>query len=311
MKNKDYWLKRKIERNKRSIKEEEELLKMIYKLLEECYEATMDNIYKFYGKFATEEGITIAEAQKLLSPIELKECANRIKRLVEVAGKIDTSTPFGKARNKQIEREIRILRGRGRITREQLLNDAINEEWIKTALKMDEELGKLLEKQYERAFKEGLEDAGVKTTKLPINTIESAILIPKFAYHFSDTIWKNKDKLIVFINTELRKGIVQGIDVRKTTKKLQDTMDVQKYQAKRLVVTETQVAQQEGALEGYRKSGVVEKVRIISAGDKKVCGVCEENDDTIIPLDEAVVGDNICPFHPICRCTVVPYFEKE
>ena len=73
MKNKDYWLKRKIERNKRSIKEEEELLKMIYKLLEECYEATMDNIYKFYGKFATEEGITIAEAQKLISPIELKE----------------------------------------------------------------------------------------------------------------------------------------------------------------------------------------------------------------------------------------------
>ena len=311
MKNKDYWLQRKIERNKRSIKEEEELLREIYKLLEECYEATMDNIYRFYGKFATEEGITIAEAQKLLSPIELKECADRIKRLVEVIDNIDTSTPFGKARKKQIEREVRILRGRGRITREQLLNDAINEEWIKTALKMDEELGKLLEKQYERAFKEGLEDAGVKTTKIPVNTIQSAILRPTFAYHFSDTIWKNKDKLIAFINTELRRGIVQGIDVRKTTKKLQETMQVQKYQAKRLVVTETQVAQQSGALEGYRKSGVVEKVRVISAGDKRVCGECIDKDDTIMPLAEAVVGDTIPPFHPNCRCTVVPYFEKE
>ena len=311
MKNKDYWLQRKIERNKRSIKEEEELLREIYKLLEECYEATMNNIYRFYGKFATEEGITIAEAQKLLSPIELKECADRIKRLVEVIDNIDTSTPFGKARKKQIEREVRILRGRGRITREQLLNDAINEEWIKTALKMDEELGKLLEKQYERAFKEGLEDAGVKTTKIPVNTIQSAILRPTFAYHFSDTIWKNKDKLIAFINTELRRGIVQGIDVRKTTKKLQETMQVQKYQAKRLVVTETQVAQQSGALEGYRKSGVVEKVRVISAGDKRVCGECIDKDDTIMPLAEAVVGDTIPPFHPNCRCTVVPYFEKE
>lgn len=310
MKNKDYWLQRKIERNKRSIKEENELLKEIYKLLEECYENTMDNIYKFYGKFAKEEGMTIAEAQKLLTPIELKECTNRIKRLVEVIDNIDTSTPFGRARKKQIEREVRILRGRGRITREQLLNDAINEEWIKTALKIDEKLGKLLEKQYERAFKEGLEDAGVKTTKIPTNTIQSAILRPTFAYHFSDTIWKNKDKLIAFINTELRKGIVQGIDVRKTTKKLQDTMQVQKYQAKRLVVTETQVAQQSGALEGYRKSGVVEKVRVISAGDKKVCGVCRDNDDTIIPLEEAVVGDNVPPFHPNCRCTVVPYFDN-
>ena len=298
MKNRDYWLERKIERNKRSIKEENELLKEIYKLLEECYEATMDEIYRFYGKFATEEGITIAEAQKLLSPIELKECADRIKRLVEVIDNIDTSTPFGKARKKQIEREVRILRGRGRITREQLLNDAINEEWIKTALKVDEELGKLLEKQYERAFKEGLEDAGVKTTKIPVNTIQSAILIPKFTYHFSDTIWKNKDKLIAFINTELRKGIVQGIDVRKTTKKLQETMQVQKYQAKRLVVTETQVAQQDGALEGYRKSGVVEKVRVISAGDKKVCGECRDKDEEVVNLDEARIGDNVPPFHP-------------
>lgn len=310
MKNKDYWLKRKIDRNKRSIKEEEELLKEIYKLLEECYEITLDNIYKFYGKFATEEGITIAEAQKLLTPIELKECADRIKRLVEVADNIDTSTPFGKARKKQIEREIRILRGRGRITREQLLNDAINEEWIKTALKMDEKLGKLLSKQYERAFKEALEDAGVKTTKIPIHTIESAILIPKFTYHFSDNIWKNKDKLITFINTELRRGIVQGTDVRKTAKKLKDTMQVQKYEAKRLVVTETQVVQNEGALEGYRKSGVVEKVRVISAGDKRVCGVCIDKDDTIVNLDEAVVGDTIPPFHPNCRCTVVPYFDE-
>ena len=87
-------------------------------------------------------------------------------------------------------------------------------------------------------------------------------------------------------------------------------MKVQKYQAKRLVVTETQVAQVEGALEGYRKSGVVEKVRIITAGDKKVCGECKDHADSIIPLSEAVIGDNICPFHPICRCTVVPYFDN-
>ena len=55
------------------------------------------------------------------------------------------------------------------------------------ALNNNSDYIELLEKQYERAFKEGLEDAGVKTTKLPINTIESAILIPKFAFELGAT----------------------------------------------------------------------------------------------------------------------------
>lgn len=310
MKNRDYWLKRKIERNNRSIKEENELLEEIFELLAECYEETLNNIYEFYGKYADKEGISISQAQKLLTPIELKENAKRIKRLVEVADKIDTSTPFGKQRKKQIEKEIRLLRGRGKITREMLLNDAINEEWIKVALEMDKKLGEHLAMNYERSFKEALEEAGEKTTKIARKTIESAILMPTFAYHFSDTIWKNKDKLIAFINTEVRKGVVQGIDVRKTAKKLQESMEVQKYQAKRLVVTETASIQLNGTLEGYKQSGVVEKVQVLVAMDKRTCGKCKDHEGAIVELSKAVVGDNIPPFHPNCRCSIVVYFDE-
>lgn len=310
MENRDYWLNRKIERNNLSIHEENQLLEKLYKLLADCYEETLNNIYAFYGKFANEEGISISQAQKLLTPTELKECANRIKRIQRLADDIDTSTPLGRERAKQLKKELRLLRGRGRITREMLLIDSINEKWIEVALEMDKQLGEHLAMNYERSYKQGLEDAKVKKIiGISRKQIETAILIPTFAFHFSDTIWKNKDKLIAFINTELRRGIVQGIDVRKTAKKLKENMNVTKYEAKRLVVTETASIQINGRLDGYKESNVVKKVEVLVYIDKKTCPKCKGKDGSIVELDKAVVGDNIPPFHPSCRCDIVPYFD--
>ena len=160
--NKDYWLQRKIRNNKRSIREENELLEEIFKLLADCYDETINDLYNFYIEYANEEGISLTQAQKLLSPMELKECADRIKRINKLVDDIDTSTSFGKARQKQLKKELRLLRGRGRITKEMLLNDSINEHWIKVAHEIDEKLGEHLAMNYERSFKEGLEEAKVK-----------------------------------------------------------------------------------------------------------------------------------------------------
>lgn len=309
MKNKDYWQQRRLANNKRDIKEENELLVELFKILAEGYEDTINKLYAFYTKFAEENDMTITQAQKLLTPIELKECAERINRLVEIADKIDTSTPFGKARKKQIEREIRIMRGRGRITREQLLLDSINEKWIEVSYKMDKKLGDFLVKNYDREFKDSLKEANVEKMTIPIKQIEASILIPKYAYHFSDTIWKNKDKLLTFINTEIRRGLVQGTDVRKTAKKLKDSMKVTEYQAKRLVVTESAIARTEGSLEAYRQSEVVNELIVLVTMDKRTCPQCKNYDNYVVRVDEAIVGDNIPPYHPGCRCSVAPYIN--
>lgn len=312
MENRDYWLNRKVARNNLSIQEENALLEKMFKLLEECYEDTINNLYAFYGRFADEEGVTITQAQKLLTPTELKECANRIKRIQKLVDNIDTSTPFGREQAKQLKKEIRLLRGRGRITREMMLIDSINEKWIEVALEMDKELGEHLAMNYKREYKQGLEDANVKKIiGISIKQIETAILIPTFAYHFSETIWKNKDKLIAWINTEFRRAIVQGVDVRKTAKKLQEHMEVTKYEAKRLVVTETATVQINGRLDGYKESNVVKKVQVLVYFDKKTCSKCKGKDGDIVNLEDAIVGDNIPPFHPSCRCDLVVYFDED
>ena len=295
MRNDEYW--RLIDELDR--RNEDELLYRLAQLLEESYYDTEREIYAFYGEFSTDNSLSYEEAIRLLTPIELKECANRIKRLKAIADKLG-NTPFELARKEQIKREIRILQGRGRITRLQALSDSINEKWIETTLQIDKEIGELLSETYTREYKESSE------TEIPIKQIEAAILIPIFGRHFSDNVWRNKDNIVAFVNSEVRKGLVTGQDVRETAKLLHLQEAVAYHQAERLVRTENCVARTQGTLNGYKNSGTVNAVEILVANDERMCPNCGSRAGTVIQLDKAVIGNNIPPFHCNCRCCILP-----
>ena len=110
-------------------------------------------------------------------------------------------------------------------------------------------------------------------------------------------MWRNKNNLLAFINTELKRGLVIGRDVRKTAKILQRQEAVTYKQAERLVRTENCVARTEGTLEGYRQSNVINAVEILVAGDERTCPSCSSRAGEVVRLDRAIIGDNIPPFH--------------
>ena len=298
MRNDEYW--RLIDELDR--KNEDELLHRLAQLLEESYYDTEREIYAFYGEFSTDNSLSYEEAMRLLTPIELKECSNRIKRLKAIADKLG-NTPFELARKEQIKREIRILQGRGRITRLQALSDSINEKWIETTLQIDKEIGELLSETYTREYKESSE------TEISIKQIEAAILIPIFGRHFSDNVWRNKDNIVAFVNSEVRKGLVTGQDVRETAKLLHLQEAVAYHQAERLVRTENCAARTQGTLNGYKNSGTVNAVEILVANDERMCPNCGSRAGTVIQLDKAVIGGNIPPFHCNCRCCILPVID--
>ena len=298
MRNDEYW--RLIDELDR--RNEDELLYRLAQLLEESYYDTEKEIYAFYGEFSTDNSLSYEEAIRLLTPIELKECSNRIKRLKAIADNLG-NTPFELARKEQIKREIRILQGRGRITRLQALSDSINEKWIETTLQIDKEIGELLSETYTREYKESSE------TEIPIKQIEAAILIPIFGRHFSDNVWRNKDNIVAFVNSEVRKGLVTGQDVRETAKLLHLQEAVAYHQAERLVRTENCAARTQGTLNGYKNSGTVNAVEILVANDERMCPNCGSRAGTIIQLDKAVIGNNIPPFHCNCRCCILPVID--
>jgi SPP1 gp7 family putative phage head morphogenesis protein len=70
--------------------------------------------------------------------------------------------------------------------------------------------------------------------------------------------------------------------------------------------TETLAAGNAAAKERYKSAGI-DKVEWVSAYDDRICEECESLHGNVYPI-----GDTPdIPVHPNCRCTLIPYIEKE
>lgn len=80
-----------------------------------------------------------------------------------------------------------------------------------------------------------------------------------------------------------------------------------KQRAELIAVTEWNRAASQATLIGYKKQGVQMK-RWYTAGDNRVCPVCDDNAAQFaIPIDdEFPSGDDAPPAHPGCRCNLAP-----
>ena len=126
----------------------------------------------------------------------------------------------------------------------------------------------------------------------------------------------------------LRKNIAEGMgegegvtDLRKRVETV--FADLSRYGAERIARTETIWAWNEGARQGYKQSGVVEKLQWVSSGDQRSCDFCLDMDGVIIGIEHSFFdkGDSYevndreldfsyekidhPPLHCNCRCTIV------
>ena len=87
MSSKDYWARREEEALKSYIKDEKEYDKQIKQIYLNMLDACQQDIDSFYSKFASKEDITIAEAKKRVSKLDIAEYERKAKRYVEAAEK--------------------------------------------------------------------------------------------------------------------------------------------------------------------------------------------------------------------------------
>jgi SPP1 gp7 family putative phage head morphogenesis protein len=76
--------------------------------------------------------------------------------------------------------------------------------------------------------------------------------------------------------------------------------------AERIARTETISASSQGAIEGYRESGIVHKVEFYTARDERTCDYCNEYHQQVFNIDEQMP----IPLHPNCRCIYLPVVER-
>lgn len=110
----------------------------------------------------------------------------------------------------------------------------------------------------------------------------------------------------------LKEGVQLGESIPKLAKRIASVYDdAQGYRSVLIARTETLTASNNGALNAYRQSGVVEKKTWITAGDDRVRPEHEAMDGETVLLEEAFSNGLMVPSEPACRCAIISVLFKE
>jgi len=128
--------------------------------------------------------------------------------------------------------------------------------------------------------------------------------------NFSERIWGNKNKLINELHTELTRNIMLGKAPDKAIENIAKKMGTSKYNAGRLVMTESAYFSAAAQRDCFGDLGV-EKYEVVATLDSHTSDICQRLDGKVFDMKDYEPGVTAPPFHVWCRSTTVPYFDDD
>ena len=128
--------------------------------------------------------------------------------------------------------------------------------------------------------------------------------------NFSQRLWTSREQLIGTLQAELTRALITGADSKSVAKTIAQKMNAAEYAASRLVQTETTRIITESDKDTFAEMDI-DEVEIVGTLDGHTCGTCGDMDGNHMPRSEAHAGTTAPPFHPNCRCVIVPYYGDE
>lgn len=293
----EYWRKREQENLRKNLKSEAEYAKEI----QQTYNFAMDQIQKeidsFYAKYAKDEGITIAQAKKRASKLDMEEYSRKAKKYVKE-----------KNFSKQANEEMKLYNLTMKVNRLELLKASIGLELVSAF----DELQQFYEQTLtERTMDEFNRQAGILGSSVPDNAAVLAATIVNASFHnakYSERIWMHQDILRNELGKLLTRGMVQGKNPRALARELRKTFQASIFNSLRLLWTELARVQTAAQMQSYKDNGFAE-YEYLTARDFKVCATCKALDGKIFKVDEEETGTNSPPMHPCCRCSTTAHMD--
>lgn len=320
MNSKEYWAKREAEQLKHNITEEAEYDKEIQRIYSNMLDACNKEINAFYGKYVSKEGITLAEAKKRVSTLDIKEYERKAQRYVKDAA-LDRKANGGKTNKSgyyfsaKAEEEMRLYNTTMKINRLEMLKANIGIELIKGHDELDKFMGDILKG---RTMAELERQAGIlgKTVR---NNAKTAHAIVNGSFHsgtFSDRIWQYQDIMREDLGKLLQTALIRGKNPRVLAGELKKywygndpkTGGGAKYCMERLMRTELARVQTEAQKQSFERNGFTE-YEFIANGD--CCDICKDLDGDIFKVAKMMPGENAPPMHPHCRCSTAAHSDRK
>ncbi len=295
-KSSDYWRKREEENLKASRKSEAEYEKAI----NDTYNYMLDQIQKeingFYAKYARAEGITLSEAKRRVSNLDIEEYGRKAARYVKT-----------KDFSKQANDEMRLYNATMKINRLELLKANIGLELVAG---FDELQKYFEEKLTNRTMDEFKRQSGILGRTVQ-NNEKAAHAIVNASFKnatYSDRIWMYQGMLKAELDSLLKTGLIQGKHPTELARHLQKRFGVSAYNANRLMTTELARVQTEAQKQSFIRNGFTQYT-FLAIGT--ACEACRALNEKHFDIDKMMPGENAPPMHPNCRCSVAAYMDSE
>lgn len=307
MNSKEYWAKREEEALKRYIKDEKEYERQIQQIYSDMLDSIQKEIDSFYARYASAEGITLAEAKKRVSQADISAYERKAAKYVRE-----------KNFSKQANEEMRLYNAMMKINRLEMLKANIGLEMIAG----HDELEKFMEKILQGRTMEELERQAGILGKTIRNNAKTAHTIVNGSFHngtFSDRIWQYQDLMREDLGRLLQTGLIQGKNPRAIAKDLKKywygndpkTGGGARYCMERLMRTELARVQTEAQRQSFQRNGFGKYMFIVNSGCCDVCRQIAKKNGGVYDLVKMMPGENAPPVHPQCRCSTAAYEDSD
>lgn len=291
-----YWRERELRHIRENIRNDEQIARRLRRL----HLRALDNIEKeieaFYGRYATSEGITMEEARKRVTRLDIERYERKARRYVREFN-------FTEIANE----EMRLYNVTMRINRLQLLKANIHLELLAMT---SEEQRILFEAMTESARAEYERLSGILGQTLTYNEQMLATIVNAsfLSATWSDRLWDNQDALRHELDRLLNRGIVQGINPRQLARELREKFETSIYNSERLLRSELGRLQIQVQEDSYKQADISQYEVIVEPDG---CDYCQSFDGKVFNVEDMEVSVNAPIFHPNCRCSTSAYISRE
>ena len=280
--------------------------------LEEQFDKAIAQIDKdiraWYQRFENNNAVSWEDAQRILTSNELKEFQWTIQDYINYGKENAVSGAWSKELE-NVSARVHISRLEALKIQLQQQAEVLAEARVKATT--DASVLSYTESYYHTAY-EVQKGLGVGWTMQAVNSGEVEKLLSRpwttDMKTFRARCWTDKVSLVETVNQELTRMVATGEAPDKAIAAIVKKFGVSKYNAGRVVMTESAYFSSAAQKDCFKDLGV-ERYQVVATLDSTTCETCGELDSQVFLMSAYKVGATAPPFHPWCRCCTCPYFE--
>ena len=305
----EYWEKRSLQLEEAQHNKAERYARDLEEEYTRAARATQKDVLVLYQRLATNNGVSLAEAKKMLTTNELKEFRWTVDEYIKYGKENAISGAWMKelenaslryrisrmeAMKVQMQHHAECLMAKEADGMTRMLSDMYTEGYYKTGHMVQSGLG-----------------IGHSFAELDTNKVDKVLSRPwaPDGKNFSERIWGQHRPQLV---DDLHKGLTQMIARGESPDKLIDMISkkygVSKKKAGNLVMTEAAYFSSKADQDSFKEMEVEEQ-QFCATLDSHTSDLCRDMDGKVFKTEDVEIGTNAPPLHCRCRSVMIPHFE--